>query len=166
VKIMAVDIVQLLLGTSNEILFLSVATLFLRIFVGILFIIHGMPKLFNRDARKMMRDSFKSFGIPYALFDLVALLEFLGGIALLIGLLTKIVSLLFVLEMIGTTILNITKLYNAPMPRGALEPMFKATRGYMFGWELDTVLLASSFAIFLIGPGIFSIDNIIFLILG
>lgn len=162
---MAVDTIQLVFGTSNEVLFLSIAVLFLRIFVGVLFIIHGMPKLFNKDARKMMRDSFKSLGIPYALFDSVALLEFLGGIALLIGLLTKIAGLLFTFEMIGTTILYITKLYNAPMPRGALEPMFKATKGYMFGWELDTVLLASSLTLFLIGPGIFSIDNIVFLML-
>lgn len=162
---MAVDTIQLVFGTSNEVLFLSIAVLSLRIFVGVLFIIHGMPKLFNKDARKMMRDSFKSLGIPYTLFDSVALLEFLGGIALIIGLLTKIASLLFTFEMIGTIILYITKLYNAPMPRGALEPMFKATKGYMFGWELDTVLLASSLTLFLIGPGMFSIDNIVFLML-
>ncbi len=36
---------------------------------------------------------------------------------------------------------------------GFAEPMFKATKEYMFRWELDTVLLASCVALALIGPG-------------
>ncbi len=63
--------------------------------------------------------------------------------------------------MVGTTILYITKLYYAPIPRGYTEPMFKATRGYMFGWELDSVLLASGLAIAIIGPGTLSIDSLV-----
>jgi putative oxidoreductase len=100
-------------------------------------------------------------GIPGLLFDLVGLLELLGGLALVIGFLTRIAAALLALEMIGTTIFYITKYYKAPLPRGFAEPMFKATKGYMFGWELDTVLLASCIAIVLIGPGIFSIDIIV-----
>jgi uncharacterized membrane protein YphA (DoxX/SURF4 family) len=142
-------------------LLLGIAAIIIRVFVGALMIIHGYPKLFG-PSRKMMRDNMKQLGIPGFLFDIAGLLEFIGGIALIFGFLTRIAALLFAIEMIGTTIINITKLYNAPIPRGYIEPMFKATKGYIGGWELDTVILAASIAILIIGPGIFSIDYIIF----
>lgn len=143
----------------------SVAILILRVFVGALFIVHGAPKLYG-PGRKQMRDSMKQLGIPGPLFDLVGLLEFLGGIALIIGFLTRIAASLLALEMLGTTILYLTKLYYAPIPRGFAEPMFRATRGYMFGWELDSILLASGLAIAIIGPGILSIDSLVIAMLG
>jgi uncharacterized membrane protein YphA (DoxX/SURF4 family) len=142
-------------------LLLGIAAIIIRVFVGALMIIHGYPKLFG-PSRKMMRDNMKQLGIPGFLFDIAGLLEFIGGIALIFGFLTRIAALLFAIEMIGTTIINITKLYNAPIPRGYIEPMFKATKGYIGGWELDTVILAASIAILIIGPGIFSIDYMIF----
>lgn len=142
-------------------LLLGIAAIIIRVFVGALMIIHGYPKLFG-PSRKMMRDNMKQLGIPGFLFDIAGLLEFIGGIALIFGFLTRIAALLFAIEMIGTTIINITKLYNAPIPRGYIEPIFKATKGYIGGWELDTVILAASIAILIIGPGIFSIDYIIF----
>lgn len=154
------NLVEFLFGTFGEITLLSIAILFLRIFTGALFFVHGIPKLFFKEARKQMRDNFKQIGIPGPLFDAVGLLEVIGGIALIFGFLTRIAAGLFFLEMIGTTLLYI-KLIKIPIPRGYIEPMFKATKGYIGGWELDTVLFASSLAIALIGPGIFSIDHLV-----
>jgi putative oxidoreductase len=151
---------DMIFGSNIDAIAVSIAMLILRVFVGALFIVHGAPKLYG-PARKQMRDSMKQLGIPGPLFDLVGVLEFLGGIALIIGFLTRIASSLLALEMVGTTILYITKLYYAPIPRGYTESMFKATRGYMFGWELDSVLLASGLAIAIIGPGTISIDNLV-----
>ena len=150
----------MIFSTIQDMVYISIASLVLRIFVGALFIVHGLPKLAGQW-RKPMRDGMSQLGIPGLLFDLVGLLELLGGLALVIGFLTRIAAALLALEMVGTTILYIAKLYKAPLPRGFAEPMFKATKGYMFGWELDTVLLASCIAIVLIGPGIFSIDIIV-----
>lgn len=152
-------------ATSQDMVYTSIAVFIIRVFVGVLFIVHGAPKLFGA-ARKPMRDGMKSFGIPGPLFDLVGLLEFLGGVALIIGLLTRIAAALLALEMVGTTILYITRLYKAPLPRGYVEPMFKATRGYMFGWELDTILLASCAAVAILGPGMLSLDSFIASALG
>jgi uncharacterized membrane protein YphA (DoxX/SURF4 family) len=152
---------NILLDPVRNPLLLGIAAIIIRVFVGALMIIHGYPKLFG-PSRKMMRDNMKQLGIPGFLFDIAGLLEFIGGIALIFGFLTRIAALLFAIEMIGTTIIYITKLYNAPIPRGYIEPMFKATKGYIGGWELDTVILAASIAILIIGPGIFSIDYIIF----
>ncbi|MEM4970803.1 MAG: DoxX family protein [Sulfolobales archaeon] len=147
-------------STTQDITYISIAVFFLRIFVGALFIVHGLPKLAG-PWRKPMRDGMAQLGIPGPLFDLVGVLEFLGGLALIIGFLTRIAAALLALEMIGTTIFYIARLYNAPIPRGYAEPMFKATKGYMFGWELDTVLLASCIALALIGPGVFSLDSLV-----
>jgi uncharacterized membrane protein YphA (DoxX/SURF4 family) len=152
---------NILLDPVRNPLLLGIAAIIIRVFVGALMIIHGYPKLFG-PSRKMMRDNMNQLGIPGFLFDIAGLLEFIGGIALIFGFLTRIAALLFAIEMIGTTIIYITKLYNAPIPRGYIEPMFKATKGYIGGWELDTVILAASIAILIIGPGIFSIDYIIF----
>jgi len=150
----------MIFSTTQDMVYISIAVFFLRIFVGALFIVHGLPKLAGQW-RKPMRDGMAQLGIPGLLFDLVALLELLGGLALVIGFLTRIAAALLALEMLGTTIFSVTKFYKAPIPRGFAEPMYKATKGYMFGWELDTVLLASCIALALIGPGIFSIDSLI-----
>jgi putative oxidoreductase len=140
--------------------FIDVVPLAVRITVGVLMIVHGAPKLFG-PARSQMREGMKMAGIPGGLFDLVGLLEFLGGIALLIGFLTRLVSLLFILEMIGTIILYNTVLWKMPLPRGALEQAFKQTHGYMFGWELDTLVLSSAIVTLILGGGAFSIDAIL-----
>lgn len=97
-------------------------------------------------------------GVPRVGFELAAILEFFGGLLLLLGLLTRIVAIFFIVEMVGTIILYNTKLYNAPMPRGMLEAGFKATHGYMSGWELDTTVLASMAALLVLGAGVFSLD--------
>jgi len=136
------------------------ALLVARVFVGALFLIHGMPKLAGA-ARAQMKGGMKQMGIPGGLFDLVAVLEALGGLALIFGFLTRFVSLLFVLEMIGTTILYVTKLWKMPIPRGYMEEAFKKTKGYMTGWELDTVLLGSALLFAVFGPGGYSLDALV-----
>jgi len=154
---------NILFDPINDITIVSIVALITRIFIGALMVVHGMPKLIG-PMRKVQKEGMKQLGIPGFLFDLAGLLEFLGGIALIIGFLTRIAAILFVIEMIGTTIIYITKLYNAPIPRGFMEPVFKATKGFVGGWELDIVILAASLTLTIIGPGIFSIDYLISLI--
>ncbi|MFQ5838782.1 MAG: DoxX family protein [Thermoplasmata archaeon] len=136
------------------------ALLVARIFVGALFLIHGLPKLVGAG-RKGMREGMGQMGIPGPLFDLVGLLEFLGGLALVFGFLTRLVSLLFVLQMIGTTLLYVTKLNKAPIPRGAMEEAFRRTKGYISGWELDTVLLSACLLFAVLGPGDWALDALV-----
>ncbi|GBC69667.1 Putative oxidoreductase CatD [archaeon HR01] len=145
----------------------DLASLAVRIAVGVLMIVHGLPKLAG-PARPQMRGMMKQLGIPAGLFDLVGLLEFLGGLFLLLGLLTRIVSILFILEMIGTTLLYIAKIGKMVPPPEMLTQMVQASRsfmrGYMAGvggWELDTVLLAAAIVTLVLGGGAFSIDALI-----
>lgn len=145
----------------SDAMILSISALIIRIAIGGLMVIHGMPKLFGQS-RKMLRDGMKQVGIPGPLFDIAGILEFIGGLALIFGFLTRIAAILFVFEMIGTTLIHITKLYNAPINRGIYEQGYKATKGFMFGWELDMVILVSALALFVIGPGIISLDYLLF----
>ncbi len=138
----------------------DIGLLIARIFFGALFIVHGAPKLFG-PARPQMRGGMAQMGIPPGLFDLIGILEFFGGLAIIGGFLTRLTSVLFALEMVGTTLLYVTKLSKAPMPRGMLEEGFKRTRGYLTGWELDTVLLGLAIVFATFGPGSVSIDAVL-----
>jgi len=139
----------------------DIASLAIRIAVGVLMIIHGYPKLFVKETRAMMIPAMKGMGVPRVGFELAGLLETFGGLTLLLGLLTRVVALLFVVEMIATTILYNTVLVKAPIPRGALEQQFKATHGYVTGWELDSVILASMIALAILGGGTASLDALL-----
>jgi putative oxidoreductase len=72
----------------------DIALLVLRVFLGLIMVVHGVPKLMG-PARQQMRAGMSQLGIPAALFDLVGLLEFIGGLALIFGVLTRVASLLF-----------------------------------------------------------------------
>src|SRR5947209_19684942 len=80
----------------------DVAALIGRVALGALFVTHGWPKI--KDIRKPI-GFVKGTGWPggAAFATLFTLLEFFGGLALIIGLLTQIVAVLFVLQMIATT---------------------------------------------------------------
>lgn len=116
----------------------------LRLAVGISFIFHGYPKL-RGQSRVQTLQFMKSIGIPGVLVNLVALLEFLGGIGLVVGFLTQFIGILIFLEMIGTTILSKTKL----------------GKKYMLGYELDVAYLAMALSLVFLGSGTLSIDQLL-----
>jgi putative oxidoreductase len=76
---------------------------------------------------------------------LITALEIGGGLLLIIGLGTRIVALLFALEMIGTNLL-------VKMDLGLI-----AQQGA--GAELDLAMLAGALAILFLGPGNLAVDN-------
>jgi putative oxidoreductase len=122
----------------------DLAALTLRIFVGILFFLHGWPKMKNlkQTATWVAGAGWGwSRGFAYAF----SLLEFFGGLALVLGFLTRVVGILMVLEMIATTIFARTKLK-------------KKLSG---GWEIDLLFLAGASALVFLGAGAWSLDALI-----
>ena len=115
-----------------------------RIALGAMFLVHGVPKV--KDLKGTMA-FVKGTGFPGGASFAVAftLLEFFGGLALLLGFLTQIVAVLFVLEMVATTYFAKTKL----------------GKKFVLGYELDILYLVLALAIVFLGPGSWSIDRLI-----
>src|SRR2546427_13146279 len=80
----------------------DIAATVARIALGLLFLPHGWPKIKNVKATIAF---VKGTGWPggAAFAGLFTLLEFFGGLGLIVGFLTQFVALLFVLEMAATT---------------------------------------------------------------
>ncbi|MER5176327.1 MAG: DoxX family protein [Candidatus Nitrosocosmicus sp.] len=118
----------------------SFAPLPIRIIAGIAFIIHGLSKLSNVHGTQGF---FGSLGLPPELALPISLLEIIGGVVLLLGLLTRIASILFVIEMMSTTF------------------VIKFSHGFSGpgGFEVDLLLLSIVISLLISGPGRVSIER-------
>jgi putative oxidoreductase len=112
----------------------------LRITVGVLFIVHSIGK-FDTSSKGF----FSSVGLPPDMAILIGLLELIGGVLLVAGVLTRISSSLLAIEMLGV-MLYVKKL-QAFSGKG--------------GVEMDLLAFAILLTIIVLGPGKISISHII-----
>ncbi|MEM0440475.1 MAG: DoxX family protein [Candidatus Caldarchaeum sp.] len=147
--------------------YVDVGVLVLRVFVGFIMLVHGLPKLAG-PVRPQMRNAMSQVGVPGPLFDLVGLLEVVGGLALIFGFLTRVAALLFALMMVGTIVLYLTKLGVMVPPPEMLTQMVQGSRRIMRGfiagvggWEFDLLILGVAILLFTTGAGAYSIDALI-----
>ena len=119
----------------------------LRIALGAVFIYHGYLKLFTGNFPGGTAGFFASLGIPLPTFFaiIVSLLEFFGGIALLLGLMTRYTSVLLAVNMLVALLL-------VHLPNGFLVPG---------GIEFVLTLFAGLLTLDLIGAGKYSADDYI-----
>lgn len=122
---------------------LSLGLAVLRVAVATVFIRHGAQKLFVFGFGGVT-GAFTHMGVPFPGFTgpLIGLLEFFGGIALVLGLLTRLIALGLVFDMLGAIV------------------MVKLKGGFS-GYELEFLLLGSSVALALIGAGRLSVDALL-----
>ncbi len=122
---------------------LSLGLAALRLAVATIFIRHGAQKLLVYGFAGVT-GAFTQMGVPLpgVMGPLIGLLEFFGGIALALGLLTRPLALAFVLDMLGAIVL-------VGMKKG------------FGGYELEFLLLGSSVALLVSGAGKFSVDAIL-----
>ncbi len=118
----------------------SFAPVPIRVIIGIVFIMHGLPKFENTQGTQGF---FGTIGLPPDLALPIAFLEVIGGIALLLGIFTRIASILFIIEMIFVVL------------------MIKETHGLtgQGGYELELLLMAIAISLLLSGPGRISIER-------
>ncbi|HET6781549.1 MAG TPA: DoxX family protein [bacterium] len=123
------------------------ALLILRLGIGITFIAHGYSKVFPSGPGGFA-GFVQSLGFPGPLFFawVVAITEFFGGIAMVIGFMVRFVGPLMVIEMIVTTV-------RVKVAGGVGFIEMQRT-----GWELDFLLLCVAAALTLAGAGALSLD--------
>jgi putative oxidoreductase len=122
----------------------NAALAILRIVVGVIFIAHGAQKLFVFGLAGVV-GAFGQMGVqmPGVTGPAIAFLEFFGGIALVLGLLTQPVALLIAVDMLGAIAL------------------VKINKGLIGGYEFELVLLASALVLALAGAGEYSLDRML-----
>src|SRR3989338_4409847 len=125
------------------------APLALRVILGVLFIVHGYPKLFRNFSETS--GFLAGLGFKPGAFWTVILgvTEFFGGIFLLLGLVSRVASGLLIISMTVATLIKIFK-WKVPF-----------TKGGEAGWEFDALILAGLVTLFLLGSGNWSIDQML-----
>src|ERR687886_364346 len=127
------------------------APLILRVMAGIIMAVHGWQKLTEVGPANFGRQALANLGVPLPVFMgyVVTLAELIGGILLIVGLLSRLAALILAIEMVFTTLLvKINVGFIAPPGSGA-------------GAELDLILLAAFLTILLVGPGRLSLDELL-----
>jgi putative oxidoreductase len=123
------------------------ASLVLRLAVGVVLAYHGWLKLPEVSGFTGFVDSL-GIPAPELMAYVVTYLEFLGGIALIVGLATRYVAALFAVEMVSTIVL-------VKLDVGLIAPDAGV------GAELDLLILAIAVSLVLIGAGRWSVDRLL-----
>src|SRR5687767_8728420 len=119
----------------------DVGLFILRLALGIIFIAHGGQKMFGWFGGRGLEATvtgFTGMGIPAALGYLAAFTEFFGGVAVVIGLLSRLAAL-------GLTV---TMAVAIAMVHGK-NGFFLADKGF----EYNLALIAMALAVAIAGPG-------------
>ena len=123
----------------------------LRAILGIIFIYHGYAKLFVPGGFKGTVGFLTAIKIPLPLYAslLISLVEFVGGILLIIGLLSRWASVLLFIEML-------VALFKVHLKQGLIISQ------QAYGYEFIILILAALAVIITNGPGSFSIGKMLF----
>ncbi len=124
----------------------AVGLLLVRLVMGAAFVLHGWGKIQGEAGpTAWMGDK-----IPPALQATAAFSEFVGGWAILVGVFTPLAALALIGTMIGALRHHILITGDPFVNPGGPS------------WELAAIYLAASVLILLVGPGVLSIDAILF----
>ncbi len=119
------------------------AALLLRVVTGLLFLTHGLTKLFVFTPAGTM-GFFESLGLPGWLGAATMVFEILGGLALILGIATRLVSLVGALVLLGAA-------FTAHWANGF---SFANAGG---GWEYPVMWAFVQVALALIGDGAYAL---------
>ncbi|MFD2618026.1 DoxX family protein [Terrilactibacillus laevilacticus] len=125
----------------------EVVTTILRVFLGATFFIHGLSKF--QGGIENTVGFFKSLGLPGFTAYMVALIELIGGIAIVLGVGTRIIAILFAIVLAGAIV-------KVKLTVGFLG------NGQMAGYELDLALFVISIHLATINKSYLALDNVLF----
>ncbi len=124
---------------------ISLVLALLRAVLGIVFVMHGGQKLFQLGLATTIA-GFAETGIPAAPLTApaVSFVELLGGLAVLVGFLTRWAA-------IGLAVVMLGAIAFVHVPNGFFAPM---------GIEFPMTLLTIAVVLLIAGPGAYSVDRI------
>jgi putative oxidoreductase len=119
----------------------------LRIYVGVVFAIHGAQKLFGMGPAATA-NAFAHMGIPAPAVSawLVIFAEFFCGLALVFGFLTRLAAIPIVIDMLGAIL------------------FVHGRKGFFMqdgGFEYPLMLLIAGLTLVLTGPGAMALDSVL-----
>jgi len=113
----------------------------LRASIGVVFIVHSLKKF-----DPAWQEWLITIGLPPEMQLPIALAEFIGGVLLVVGVLTRISAAVFSVILLGA-------IFHIRWENG-----FLISQG---GWEWDLVMLAVTLSIIVAGPGRVSIAHLV-----
>jgi putative oxidoreductase len=133
------------------------APLAIRLSMGVIFLAHGAQQLFGiwdgPGLPEPIAISKAAGRIPAYLSLIAAGAEFMGGIAVAVGLLTRLASLALALD-------TVAWIFRVHLANGFFLN-WSMTPGKGHGYEYALALLAMSIALFLSGPGKLALDQVL-----
>jgi len=133
--------------TEAFLAFIPYLALVTRVWVGANMMIHGYPKL--KNMKQTAEETKQTLGIPVRATYTATILEFFGGLFLIIGLIVPVVALFFAIFMIANVIMKKRK-----MDAAYIAPD-KAS------YEIDITYLILSIILIVLGAGALSVDSVI-----
>ncbi len=127
----------------------GLAPLVVRVIVGIIMALHGWQKLQGDLAGFGQRLGELGVPLPVFMAYVVMLAELIGGILLIVGLLSRLAALVLAIELVVAILL-------VKVNVGLISPP-----GGPPGAELDLALIAGFLVILLAGPGRLSLDHVL-----
>jgi uncharacterized membrane protein YphA (DoxX/SURF4 family) len=110
-----------------------------RVVLGLTFFLHGLDKF--QSGLGNISAWFDSVGLPGFLAYFIAVIELIGGLAMILGIGTRVVGVLFAFVMLGAIF------------------TVKSSAGFLGGFELDLILLVLSIQVALSGSTFISLDQ-------
>jgi len=125
--------------------YIAYVALLLRVWVGANLVAHGYPKLGKAKAQTLQWT--KSLGVPTVATYLAIILEFFGGLSLIIGFIVPIVGFFIAVEMIGNIYLKKVKMKVPYMGQNS--------------YEIDITYLILAIVLIVLGAGVLSVDSLL-----